>query len=59
MKRKKIKYPIDMKIQVSVNNPAVLSIKYGELEFISKTKSPVEKAKKITFNKRNHSRTII
>ncbi|NMA86925.1 MAG: U32 family peptidase [Tissierellia bacterium] len=47
----KIKYPIDMKIQVSVNNPAVLSIKYGELEFISKTKSPVEKAKKLPLTK--------
>ena len=43
----KNRYPIDMSIEVYINSPAVFSIKYGDLEFKSQSKAPVEKAKKL------------
>lgn len=48
---KRIKYPIDMAIKISIDKPAVLIIKYKQWEIKAETKSPVEKAKNLPLSK--------
>ena len=46
-----IKYPISLKMKVSIGEPALLKIKYDDFIVEVQSKSPVERAKKLPLSK--------